>query len=117
LDDTNDPDPPLLNRTELFWTWSSHCCVGVNPYFALILSTGGLLNSHMPSSATHVLISTLHARTTNSNFLLIIALQEGSRITTATSLTDAKARINDKPSQISHHKVTPRDSLGRGGRM
>jgi hypothetical protein len=36
----------------------------------------------------------------------MIALQEGSKFSSYSS-DDAEARINDKPLQISHHRVTP----------
>src|SRR5206468_11530073 len=49
--DTKDPEPPLLKRTEDFCTWSSHSLVSSNPYFSLSCLRGGLLKSHMPSSA------------------------------------------------------------------
>ena len=49
--ETNDPEPPLLNRTEPRRTWSSQSWVGSNPYFALTLSLGKALKSHIPSSA------------------------------------------------------------------
>src|SRR5205809_1120849 len=49
--ETNEPDPPLLKRTEDFCTCSSHASVTSKPYFSLSCLPGGLLNSHMPSSA------------------------------------------------------------------
>src|SRR5439155_19541207 len=48
---TNEPDPPLLKRTEDFCTCSSQASVTSKPYFSLSCLPGGLLNSHMPSSA------------------------------------------------------------------
>src|SRR5205809_7872557 len=50
--ETNDPEPPLLKRTDDFWTCSSHWSVGSKPYFSLRILRGGSLNSHMPSSAS-----------------------------------------------------------------
>src|SRR3954470_19145390 len=49
--ETNDPDPPELNRTDDFWTWSSQPGGGVKSYRSFRCFSGGLLNSHMPSSA------------------------------------------------------------------
>src|ERR1043166_3555061 len=51
LADTNDPLPPELKRTLDFWRCSSHCGVGSNWYFSLNCLRGGLLKSHIPSSA------------------------------------------------------------------
>src|SRR5258707_6836409 len=48
--ETNDPEPPLLKRTEDFCTCSSHLSVGSNLYLSCRYLRGGLLNSHMPSS-------------------------------------------------------------------
>src|SRR6516162_4284871 len=49
--ETNDPEPPLLKRTDDFWMCSSHLAVGWKSYFSLRILVGGALNSHMPSSA------------------------------------------------------------------
>src|SRR5207302_1343007 len=49
--DTNDPDPPLLKRIEERWRWSSHSSDGSKSYRSLRIFRGGLLKSHMPSSA------------------------------------------------------------------
>src|SRR5262249_27593125 len=49
--ETNDPEPPLLKRTDDFWMCSSHLAVGSKSYFSLRIFVGGALNSHMPSSA------------------------------------------------------------------
>src|SRR5687768_8087845 len=50
--DTNDPEPPLLNRTDDFWMCSSQASVGSKPYFSFSNLRGGSLKSHMPSSAS-----------------------------------------------------------------
>src|SRR5690349_17387259 len=50
-DETNEPDPPLLNRTDASRRWSSHASVTSKPYLFLISSRGTLLKTHMPSSA------------------------------------------------------------------
>src|ERR1700736_3661471 len=49
--DTNEPEPPLLKRTDDFCTCSSHLSEGSKPYLSLRTLRGGLLKSHMPSSA------------------------------------------------------------------
>src|SRR5262249_10005742 len=48
--ETNERLPPELKRTLDFWRRSSHCGVGSNWYFSFSCFSGGLLNSHMPSS-------------------------------------------------------------------
>src|ERR1043165_5480024 len=48
--ETKEPEP-MLNRTDDRRTWSSHCWLGSNPYFAFTRAFGKALNSHMPSSA------------------------------------------------------------------
>src|SRR5215472_307979 len=49
--ETNEPDPPLSKRIEDFCTCSSHAAVGSKWYLSFNIFSGGLLNSHMPSSA------------------------------------------------------------------
>src|SRR5207237_10452695 len=49
--ETNDPEPPLLKRSDDSRTWSSHCWVGAKPYLAWTFCLGKALYSHMPSSA------------------------------------------------------------------
>src|SRR5262249_29538973 len=49
--ETKEPEPPLLKRTEDFWTCSSQSLEGSKPYLSLRIFRGGLLNSHRPSSA------------------------------------------------------------------
>src|SRR5262245_36873736 len=49
--ETNDPEPPLLNRTLECCTCSSQAFVGLKLYFSWSSFVGGLLNSHIPSSA------------------------------------------------------------------
>src|SRR5579883_2560585 len=49
--ETNEPEPPLLKRTEPNRTASSHCWLGSKPYLAWTFSLGKALKSHMPSSA------------------------------------------------------------------
>src|SRR5262249_60436527 len=49
--ETNEPEPPLLKRTDDFWTCSSHLSVASKLYFSLRYFLGAWLNSHMPSSA------------------------------------------------------------------
>jgi len=39
--ETNEPDPPELNRTDDFIRWSSQASVSSKPYFARICSLGG----------------------------------------------------------------------------
>src|SRR4051812_10602288 len=48
--ETNEPEPPLLKRTEDFCTCSNQPGGGSKPYFSWRILSGGLLNSHMPSS-------------------------------------------------------------------
>src|SRR5262245_28745801 len=48
--ETNDPEPPLLKRTDASRVCSSQASVKSKPYFALSCSRGGSLRSHMPSS-------------------------------------------------------------------
>src|SRR5262245_27185227 len=48
--ETKLPDPPELNRTDAFWTCSSHFFVTLKSYFFWRYSVGGALNSHIPSS-------------------------------------------------------------------
>src|SRR5262245_15909152 len=50
--ETNEPEPPSLNRTEASRTLSSHAGVGVKPYTSFNRPSGGLSNVHIPSSAT-----------------------------------------------------------------
>src|SRR5262245_41257549 len=47
----NDPEPPLLNRTLECCTCSSQSFAGLKLYFSRSSFVGGLLNSHIPSSA------------------------------------------------------------------
>src|SRR5262249_7422652 len=49
--ETNDPEPPLLNRTAEDRRCSAQPGGGWNPYRALSCAKGSLLNSHIPSSA------------------------------------------------------------------
>src|SRR5262245_22643555 len=49
--ETKEPEPPLLKRTEAFWTCSSQPSGGSNWYLSLRIFRGGLLNNHIPSSA------------------------------------------------------------------
>ena len=49
--DTNDPDPPLLNRTADDRKCSAHPGGGSKPYLALSSPSGRLLKTHIPSSA------------------------------------------------------------------
>src|SRR5262245_20123399 len=53
--ETNEPDPPLLKRTDAFWARASQSGVRSKPYLALRWSRGGSLTSHMPSSAGAVM--------------------------------------------------------------
>src|SRR2546427_11700906 len=50
----NDPEPPLLKRTEESWVCWSQALVRSKPYLALSWAVGGTLNSHMPSSAAAI---------------------------------------------------------------
>src|ERR1700722_8225380 len=50
-EETKEPEPPLLKRTEESCTCCSQGLVSSNPYLTLIWAVGGKLNSHMPSSA------------------------------------------------------------------
>src|SRR5262245_52388169 len=52
LSETNEPEPPLLKRTDASRTWSSHAWSGAQPYFCLSCLTGTLLYGHIPPSAT-----------------------------------------------------------------
>ena len=49
--ETNDPDPPLLNRTAADRRCSAQPAGGSKPYLALSWASGNLLKTHMPSSA------------------------------------------------------------------
>src|SRR5688572_30184533 len=49
--ETNEPEPPLLNRTLERCTCSNHSLVGLKSYLSCSSLAGGLLNSHIPSSA------------------------------------------------------------------
>src|SRR6266700_8337578 len=49
--ETNEPLPPELKRTLAFCRCSSHCCVGSKLYFSFSCLSGGVLKSHIPSSA------------------------------------------------------------------
>src|SRR5437764_15392158 len=71
--ETNEPEPPLLKRTDDFWTCSSHWSVTSKPYLSLRYLRGGLLNSHMPSSpwtAATEAARTRRARTGNRNIFM-----------------------------------------------
>src|SRR5437764_1090960 len=52
----NEPEPPVLKRTDDLCKWSSHLSVASKPYFFLSSSLGGLLKSQRPSSAGRVLV-------------------------------------------------------------
>src|ERR1051326_3807054 len=52
--ETNEPEPPLLKRTDDFMTWSYQALSFSKLYFSLSCLTGGLLNSHIPSSDCEV---------------------------------------------------------------
>src|SRR5262245_7952719 len=60
--ETKEPEPPLLKRTEAFCTCSSQPLGNSKPYLALRILRGGLLKSHMPSSAIVALASMVHVR-------------------------------------------------------
>src|SRR4051812_37577852 len=49
--DTNDPEPPELNRTDASRTCSNQASVGSKPCRCLTRAFGKLLKVHMPSSA------------------------------------------------------------------
>src|SRR4051794_38096869 len=49
--ETNEPEPPVLKRTDDFCRWSYHDCGASKPYFFFRCSLGGLLKSQRPSSA------------------------------------------------------------------
>src|SRR5262249_28043182 len=51
LGDTNEPDPPLLKRMDDFCTCSSQAADGSKLCLSCNSLRGGLVNSHMPSSA------------------------------------------------------------------
>ena len=48
--ETNDPEPPLLNRTADDRRCSAQPAGGSKPYLALSWASGKLLKTHMPSS-------------------------------------------------------------------
>src|ERR1700675_4513564 len=47
----NDPEPPLLKRTEASWMCFRNWSVTSNPYFCLTAWEGNWFTSHLPSSA------------------------------------------------------------------
>src|SRR6266566_4495612 len=49
--ETKPPEPPLLKRTDAFWSCSSQASVRSKSYFFLSSCRGGSVSSHMPSSA------------------------------------------------------------------
>src|SRR3954470_11115958 len=49
--ETNEPEPPLLNRTDDFWTCSSQSSVISNWWRSFSSFRGASLKSHIPSSA------------------------------------------------------------------
>src|SRR5262249_10941464 len=49
--ETKEPEPPLLKRMDDFWTCSSQGAEGSKPCFSWRSFRGGVVNSHMPSSA------------------------------------------------------------------
>src|SRR4029077_7343501 len=61
--ETNDPDPPLLNRTADDRRWSTQPGGGVKPYFCWSCLSGRLLKTHIPSSA-HTISLPPRTRTT-----------------------------------------------------
>src|SRR5436305_15294263 len=61
--ETNEPLPPELKRTLDFCRCSSHCGVGSKLYFSFNCLSGGLLNSHMPSSANVLMAGKRNRRT------------------------------------------------------
>src|SRR5688572_25115308 len=63
--ETNEPDPPLLKRTDDFMRCSSHGSLRSKPYFVLSCSRGGAEYSHMPSSA-RVEVGNIAATPTNA---------------------------------------------------
>src|SRR5262245_5764771 len=75
--ETNDPEPPLLNRTLECCTCSSQAFVGLKLYFSCSSFVGGLLNSHIPSSAERRSGAMKHATVTaikNKRQILFIGL-------------------------------------------
>ena len=74
----NEPDPPELNRTEASRTWSSQASVTSNPYRFLISALGTLLNVHIPSSASAVILSACKlnsaSKSADNNFLDFISI-------------------------------------------
>src|SRR6516164_5376274 len=78
LGEMNEPDPPLLKRTDDFCTCSSHSGVASKPYFFLSNSFGRWLNSHIPSSAPAGRVSSMAAAGTNKikhsiNLMVVVA--------------------------------------------
>src|SRR5262245_5876213 len=75
--DTKEPDPPELNRTDDFMTWSYHSGPLSKLYFSLRSFLGGLENSHMPSPAGRVVSGTvMPSPTSSSNDRRILRLLE-----------------------------------------
>src|SRR5437588_308086 len=52
--ETKEPEPPLLKRTDAFWTCSNQPLGGAKPYLSLSNLRGGRLGNHIPSSARPV---------------------------------------------------------------
>src|SRR5438874_13387543 len=50
----NDPEPPLLKRTDDRWMCFRNWSVTSNPYFCLTAAVGNWFTSHMPSSAKQI---------------------------------------------------------------
>src|SRR4051794_7468885 len=59
----NEPEPPELKRTDAFCKCSYQASGLSKPYFCLSCLRGGLLNSHMPSSAGAGLVGIIRGTT------------------------------------------------------
>src|SRR5262249_22904218 len=81
----NDPEP-CGKRTLDFCTCSSHLASGSKPYLSLRIFRGGLLNSHMPSSACDVGAASSAA----------VRISQGIRFCIGALLETGRPKINAK---------------------
>src|SRR5580693_4779160 len=74
----NEPEPPLLKRTDESWVCCSHDLVRSKPYFDLSCCVGGRLKSHMPSSAAAIPAKVKRATTIRIGRLMMHLLLRSS---------------------------------------
>src|SRR5262245_36460443 len=77
--ETNEPEP-CGKRIDDFCTWSSHLSEMSNLYLSLRYLAGGLLNSHMPSSAKLIAGASSSAARSSPQVRLVIGFLSLKRV-------------------------------------